>query len=763
MPAGHERKMRQFQEADAAQPRVCESGQLRDRLCEDDDQWRSMAENARDIVLAIDPQGTILSINRTVPPYTPEEVVGTSTYDYLQPDDHAPLRNALQQAIATDEPCSYRLAGAGPHGRVSSYSVSIWPIKQEGKVVALTLIATDLTAQRQLEQLMREPHLYCRGVLDSIATGVGLATIEGQILDCNEAMLRMIGWSRAEIGQMSLKDICAGAEGHFKLFEQLRADGLIRDAEVQPIRKDGGICWANLNVLPFPLAGRHLLLITLVDITKQKYLEYMQRDVEEKYQSLVRKTGTIAYEFDEKGVITLISPTVETTLGYRPEQLVGKRFTILIPKNRRKRALENLKAVFAKGRLAGQTTLLDKEKQLHPAEYESTVIRRSDGHLCVQGMVRGISEQIEMNHHVTTLSSAFEQSADGVTLIGPEFQLLYVNEAFARMHGYRREDMLGMPVAKLCEQGQKGGREDGRGQTPQLGSWEGEASHVRKDGTTFGVRVSVAPVQGEQGEPVGILSIARDITESQQAEEELDAYRCKITRMERLASLGTFSAILAHELTQPLTVLRLAIDNSLQALQGTSWPNAEMLVEELQAGLRAVENVSSMTSQIRDFSRKSSEHALQRIDLNTVARDVVRLLEQPARQSKIALCLRDMNRLPPVFLSNDMEQVFFSLIQNAIQAADGKNNHRMTISGAVQNEHIELRFADDCGGIPPEHLANIFEPFFTTKPVRFGTGLGLPIVQQIVRKNKGQIQVENKPGEGVTFVVNLPIERDGRP
>lgn len=755
--------MRRFQELDARWPRVGESGQSRDRLCEYDDKWRSMAENARDIVLSVDPQGTILSTHWTVPPYTPKDVVGTSAYDYWRPDCHATLRNALQQVIETQGPCRCWLAGARPDGPASWYSVNIWPMKQQGQIAALTLIATDLAAQRQPDPLTRGLQLYCPGLLNSIATGVGLATLEGKILDCSEAMLQMIGCSRADIGRIGLKDICADAEGHLELLEVLRADGLIRDSEVQLSGKDGGIYWANLNVLPLPCASRHLLLITLVDITKQKYVEQMWRDADHKYQGLAQKTGDRVRELDAKGTIALVGPTVEATLGYRPEQLVGNHFTVLIPKKSRKKALAYLKTVPAKGRLTGQTILRDKEGRPHPAECQSTTIKTSNGHLCVRGVAGDVSEQIETRHHPGVLSFAVEQSLDGMAVADLEFRLLYVNKAFARMHGYRPEDMLGLPMARLCDRGQTEEHEHRIRQIQQLGSWEGEASHLRKDGTSFVVYVSVTSVKGEQGEPVGILSITRDITVSQQAEEELNAYRCKMTRMERLASLGTFSAILAHELTQPLTVLRLAIDNSLQALQGTSWPKAEMLVEELQAGLRAVENVTSMTGQIRDFSRKTSEHALQRIDLNTVARDVVRLLEQPARQSKIALCLRDMDELPPVFLSNDMEQVFFSLVQNAIQAADGKNDHRITISGTVENEHIELRFADDCGGIPPEHLANIFEPFFTTKPVRFGTGLGLPIVQQIVRKNKGQIQVENKPGEGVTFVVHLPIERDGRP
>jgi two-component system C4-dicarboxylate transport sensor histidine kinase DctB len=256
--------------------------------------------------------------------------------------------------------------------------------------------------------------------------------------------------------------------------------------------------------------------------------------------------------------------------------------------------------------------------------------------------------------------------------------------------------------------------------------------------------------------------IARDITAKKKAEAELSAYRCKMTRVERLASLGTFSATLAHELTQPLTVLCLSIDNCLGALQAMSSGSVETLVEELQVARRAVEKIVFVAGQLRGFGRRNAEHILQKVDLNVVAGDAVRLLDWPARQSRITLCVQGMDRFPPVYLRNDIEQVFFALIQNAIQAADGKTDHHLTIRGALHHGHIELRFVDDCGGISPEHLARVFDPFFTTKPNPVGTGLGLPIVQQIVQENQGQVRVENQPGAGVTFVVSLPVGCEGR-
>jgi signal transduction histidine kinase len=121
-----------------------------------------------------------------------------------------------------------------------------------------------------------------------------------------------------------------------------------------------------------------------------------------------------------------------------------------------------------------------------------------------------------------------------------------------------------------------------------------------------------------------------------------------------------------------------------------------------------------------------------------------------------------MDKLPPLYSNKeDLEQLFFALIDNAIQAADDKNNHQLIISGAVKEGRIELRFSDNCGGIAKENLEKIFEPFFTTKPAGQGTGLGLCVVQRIVSRIGGKVRVESKAGEGSTFIIILPIKQVG--
>jgi len=141
---------------------------------------------------------------------------------------------------------------------------------------------------------------------------------------------------------------------------------------------------------------------------------------------------------------------------------------------------------------------------------------------------------------------------------------------------------------------------------------------------------------------------------------------------------------------------------------------------------------------------------------------VVRVWGDAARRRNISLVLNGLEPLGELRVDErDVEQVFFSLVENAVQAADGLRDHRLSITGAARGESVELRFADDCGGIAPEHVGRVFEPFFTTKSGEEGTGLGLCIVEQALSRVRGKIQVENRLGEGVTFVVTLPCAVPG--
>jgi PAS domain S-box-containing protein len=266
---------------------------------------------------------------------------------------------------------------------------------------------------------------------------------------------------------------------------------------------------------------------------------------------------------------------------------------------------------------------------------------------------------------------------------------------------------------------------------------------------------TIEPLRDGQNKVTAGLLIARDVHELQTAQRELEASREKMTRAEQLASLGTLSATFAHELTQPLTVIRLSLQNAMKGFEGAG-PSATVM-DDLADALAEISHMTAIVERFRGFARKTSDKTLGPVDLSAAARRVLRLFDQEARKVGLSLATETVEDLPRIHANErDIEQVFFCLIQNAIQAARGLGDRHFRIVGVRGGDEVELHFADDCGGIAPEHLGHVFEPFFTTKPSGEGTGLGLCIVQRIVTHAGGRIRVDSRFGEGTTIVVTLP-------
>jgi two-component system, NtrC family, sensor histidine kinase HydH len=226
----------------------------------------------------------------------------------------------------------------------------------------------------------------------------------------------------------------------------------------------------------------------------------------------------------------------------------------------------------------------------------------------------------------------------------------------------------------------------------------------------------------------------------------------QLRRAERLSALGELSAILAHEIRNPLASIRgtaeiLMEDQTTAASRGEF---LDILVKESDRLNRVVEDFLKMA--------RPEPTSKNPCDINEELRNMVTLLSAQARQSKVILELKP-SELPPLLGDGEkLRQAFMNIILNAIQASPPGG--RVTISTSEDREHgrIEIHFADNGPGISEKASREIFEPFFTTKGS--GTGLGLPITKKIVEGHGGSIKVQSEPGHGATFRVMLPVGRE---
>jgi len=226
----------------------------------------------------------------------------------------------------------------------------------------------------------------------------------------------------------------------------------------------------------------------------------------------------------------------------------------------------------------------------------------------------------------------------------------------------------------------------------------------------------------------------------------------QLRRAERLSALGELSAILAHEIRNPLASIR-----------GT----AEILMEEQTSAASRGEFLDILVKEsdrlnrvVEDFLKMARPEPTDRkpCDLNEELRNMVTLLSTQARLSKVSLQFQPA-ALPS--FSGDGEklrQAFMNIILNAIQASPAGGLVVVATSEDREGGRIEIRFSDNGPGISAEASREIFEPFFTTKGS--GTGLGLPITKKIIEGHGGTIVVESEPGHGATFLVSLPVSQE---
>jgi two-component system, NtrC family, sensor kinase len=230
--------------------------------------------------------------------------------------------------------------------------------------------------------------------------------------------------------------------------------------------------------------------------------------------------------------------------------------------------------------------------------------------------------------------------------------------------------------------------------------------------------------------------------------EQRERFR-RMSRADRLATIGELAAGAAHEIRNPLTAIR----SSLQYLETKSAD--EMTRKLLASALHETARINEIVSALLAFSRPS-EIVRERHDLRETLDESLELVSFQARAGKVVV--RREFVLEPLAVRGDksqLKQLFLNVFLNAIQAMPGGGEMKVE---ALRKDgpRAVVAVADNGPGIPEEHLDRIFDPFFTTK--KSGTGLGLSICYNIVKSHGGEIEVKSRPGQGTTILISLPLE-----
>jgi PAS domain S-box-containing protein len=636
--------------------------------------------------------------------YLPEELTGKSIRRFYPTDaEYVRVGEAVNRAAREGRVAIIETKWVHRDGSLRDILLHVVAKDQNDPGAGFVFSCMDITERKEMETALRKSEEKYRNICERAIEGFFQATPGGRLVSANLAIARMHGFeSPADIIE-SINDkrfrLFAHLEDWNRFEDAMTTFGYTEALEVEGRRKDGSLMWVSINArrVDDAATGEIHYEGTVEDITPRKMAELELRESEKRYRSLFETANDAIF-------------------------LVRNSDAVFVDCN--SKATEMFRCA--------------REDFIGRSSRDFEVPVQDDG---------GNTEEVIERHVAAALSGE-----------------------------------------------------------PQFFEWK----HRRADGTFFDAEVSLGALKIDKQQY--ILSITRDITDRKRSEEmlgnvlseletrnvelananrEIRESQKKIIQQEKMASIGQLAAGVAHEINNPMGFI-ISNLNSLhkymkkipefikaqtEAIEGLAQPKTperesvleaaaqarrrlkiDYLLEDsenlISESLEGADRVKRIVQDLKSFSRADSGEYMP-ADVNEIIESTLNIVWNELKYK--ATVTKEYGELPRVRCNpRQLSQVFMNILVNAAQAIP--ESGMITIRTGQDRLGVHVAIADTGAGVPEDHLHRIFEPFFTTKEVGAGTGLGLSIAYDIIKKHKGEIDVESAVGRGTTFTVTLPAE-----
>ncbi|HEU4343185.1 MAG TPA: PAS domain S-box protein [Candidatus Binatia bacterium] len=476
-----------------------------------------------------------------------------------------------------------------------------------------------------------------------------------------------------------------------------------------------------------------------------------------RYRDLFDLAPTPYLVTDFKGIILEANHAAGALLNTRQDFLIGKPLHLYLETDAKSDVLGRLADLRQRGQFRDWRLRLQPRRGAPIAVSVSVSVqyfektRATDRKLELQWVVQDLTEQEKaadtLRESEEKYRSLFENAQEGICRTTPDGRFTAANPALARMLGYDvPEDLLALRVAGFLYADPAEHKrllhelED----APEKALRNRELLLKRKDGSPMRASLSIRGICDSGGRIVAYESLVQDITERKRMEERLQ-------QRERLAAVGSTVAVLTHEISNPLNAMYAIIQMMERQMAGNKNQHPALISHLRDLSLET----HRLGELLKDFRLLAqTQYTFEPVSVRELITEVLNLQTVNYSESRVQVEVDVPESLPAIIADkNKLKQALLNLCKNGVEAmADGG---LLTIRGTKDDSQVVLEIRDTGSGIPNE--IDVFEPFVTTK--EYGTGLGLPIVRQIISSHGGSIVHSSEPGKGTTFRLILPIEQ----
>ncbi len=711
------------------------------------------------------------------------------------------IENAIKEATENGKPYDLELEMVTAKGNYKwVHSIGLAKI-ENGKVVNIRGSIQDITERKYAELNLQKSEERWESLFENSPSAVA---IYEAVEDGNDFMFT--GFNRAAsvtdnirreevLGQKistvfpAIKDL-----GFLETFRRVWKTGETEKMDIK-FYKDNRIEGWRDNII-FKLKTGEIVAI-YSDITDRMKAETALRESEEKFRNIVTAANEGIMITNPEHLVTFTNNALEKMLGYSVSEIIGRNLREFIDDSELN-DYKNKMSERSKGRHDLFERIYKRKDGTSLIGLVSAVPIYDDKNSFTGSlaMITDISEMKKAEEKVQLLAHAVENTEEGISITDLNNQFIFVNEAFTKIFGYRKSELLGQSFRMLIAQNFDNPEvEVVKNESSQSG-WNGIFMCKRKDETDFPIFLSLAPVTDENNVTYAMVGIIRDISESVKKEEELNQYRQNLESLvkQRTEELNYTNAQLTEQLRKGKEIeiiLKKSLDNekelnelktrfistashefrtpltsvlsSAELIQryGKKWSN-EKFGEHVDRIKNSVDYITRLLDEVLTISRVDSgkiKFSPEKLDLYDFSSEIIEEVRPLSKGRHNFVFNYDSGEKYYSLDSKLVRFILVNLLSNAVKYSPAGGKIEMSISEV--KDLLVFKIKDEGIGIPDEDKAHLFEPFHRCINAGDipGTGLGLSIVRQSVELHDGDISVDSKLGKGSTFIIKLKIQK----